>query len=390
MLFSFKRILLTKTGMFKTGFIFCLKGGSNSFDTGPSDQDPFLAFSTQSHYGNIIVNVNNGVQCVRPMDLATAATGFHRDLPPPYSEVVKPAIDPPPPPYSTLDRQGVQKQDENTSGNIAGFSGRGSLSPVRQEPLAQAATPLETPSSGGRSGALVSVSVLSTGSGLAILPVAHGGDGQPGLVLKRQGACSESSVPGPLSNQASRQQRLSRSNRCDSSSEGIAASATEDTLAASRRISSSRNEEIGGEHQLSYQSESDELHIPLAPPPRSSSLGNSLAGHAMQDPVLRAASPGNSSINSSNLTVQDGRIVLTTGSGVVHAGQSIMNPSCSVTQSPSAEGLLMPGKLEVHQGQIILSNPHSCVAGIETGLGSHSNIGGCELEVRDGQIVFRR
>nr|KAG5693283.1 hypothetical protein BaRGS_011604 [Batillaria attramentaria] len=66
--------------------------------SGAGDQDPFLTFSTQSHYGNIIVNVNNGVQCVRATDI------FQRDMPPPYSEVANKSEEHPPPPYSTIDR----------------------------------------------------------------------------------------------------------------------------------------------------------------------------------------------------------------------------------------------------------------------------------------------
>ncbi|KAL8609081.1 hypothetical protein ACOMHN_033674 [Nucella lapillus] len=75
---------------------------------GPSDQDPFLAFNTQSHYGNIIVNVNNGVQCVGGSD---NLTGFQRDKPPPYSEVVNKSSDFPPPPYSTIDRANQRRQN---------------------------------------------------------------------------------------------------------------------------------------------------------------------------------------------------------------------------------------------------------------------------------------
>ncbi|XP_059164005.1 uncharacterized protein LOC131946962 [Physella acuta] len=71
-------------------------------EEGPSDQHPFLPSTSQPHYGNIIVNVNNGVQYMPGYDYS-----LFMDSPPPYTEGNTDGTEPkpPPPPYSTLDRR---------------------------------------------------------------------------------------------------------------------------------------------------------------------------------------------------------------------------------------------------------------------------------------------
>lgn len=82
--------------------------GGNSDPSSPghglnSDQQQFLLGPPHSHYGNIIVNVNNGVQYIPGYDYAILM-----DVPPPYSEVgtaQSGESNPPPPAYSTLEHQ---------------------------------------------------------------------------------------------------------------------------------------------------------------------------------------------------------------------------------------------------------------------------------------------
>ncbi|GFS24676.1 low-density lipoprotein receptor class A [Elysia marginata] len=65
------------------------------------DQQQFLLGPPHPHYGNIIVNVNNGVQYIPGYDYAIVM-----DVPPPYSEVgtaQSGETNPPPPAYSTLE-----------------------------------------------------------------------------------------------------------------------------------------------------------------------------------------------------------------------------------------------------------------------------------------------
>lgn len=103
---------------------------------GTSDQDPFLAFNTHSHFGNIIVNVNNGVQCVR-------SAVFQRDKPPPYSEVVS-RSDFAPPPYSTIDRANRRQQAGGDVDSLAS-SARGGASPSGFSGMALIGPPLSHP-----------------------------------------------------------------------------------------------------------------------------------------------------------------------------------------------------------------------------------------------------
>ncbi|XP_041366245.1 uncharacterized protein LOC121381152 [Gigantopelta aegis] len=76
-----------------------------------AEQDPFLAVGTNSHFGNIIVNVNNGVQYVPSSDFNQFV-----DTPPPYHEVVGAhRRNSPPPPYSTIDRSPRPKSVSETT-----------------------------------------------------------------------------------------------------------------------------------------------------------------------------------------------------------------------------------------------------------------------------------
>ncbi|KAK6192598.1 hypothetical protein SNE40_004042 [Patella caerulea] len=68
----------------------------------PSEHEAFLPVGSNSHYGNIIVNVNNGVQYVPNSEF-----GGLMEAPPSYAEVVGVELevrDSPPPAYSTIDR----------------------------------------------------------------------------------------------------------------------------------------------------------------------------------------------------------------------------------------------------------------------------------------------
>ena len=76
-----------------------------------SDQQQFLLGPPQPHYGNIIVNVNNGVQYIPGYDYAIMV-----DVPPPYSEVGTAQAgegNPPPPAYSTLEHQNMSRAGNN-------------------------------------------------------------------------------------------------------------------------------------------------------------------------------------------------------------------------------------------------------------------------------------
>ena len=83
------------------------QGEENHNDQHPflsNDQHPFLSSPQQyPHYGNIIVNVNNGVQYMPGLEYSV-----FMDAPPPYSEVgsgenPNASSENNPPPYSTLD-----------------------------------------------------------------------------------------------------------------------------------------------------------------------------------------------------------------------------------------------------------------------------------------------
>ena len=69
------------------------------------EHEPFISTPSPTHFGNIIVNVNNGVQYVPSVELNAVL-----QAPPPYSEVMAQSIvdmdgrNSPPPEYSTIDR----------------------------------------------------------------------------------------------------------------------------------------------------------------------------------------------------------------------------------------------------------------------------------------------
>ncbi|BFZ03900.1 hypothetical protein BsWGS_06939 [Bradybaena similaris] len=73
-------------------------------DEAPSDHRPFLP-SASHHYGNIIVNVNNGVQYLPGYDYSLFVA-----VPPPYSECSGGDLKSQPPPYSTIDRSNTRQQ----------------------------------------------------------------------------------------------------------------------------------------------------------------------------------------------------------------------------------------------------------------------------------------
>lgn len=78
-------------------------------DEAPSDQRPFLP-SASHHYGNIIVNVNNGVQYLPGYDYSLFVA-----VPPPYSECSGGDLKSQPPPYSTIDRSNTRQQTCDTA-----------------------------------------------------------------------------------------------------------------------------------------------------------------------------------------------------------------------------------------------------------------------------------
>ncbi|RUS91138.1 hypothetical protein EGW08_001051 [Elysia chlorotica] len=98
-------------------------GGSGDHPTThgqTSEQQQFLL--GHPHYGNIIVNVNNGVQYIPGYDYA-----IMMDVPPPYSEVGAAQsgdANPPPPAYSTLEhqRRNGLNQPSSSSGSQAADS----------------------------------------------------------------------------------------------------------------------------------------------------------------------------------------------------------------------------------------------------------------------------
>ena len=382
LLFSEKLIrgwaLRTKGRLKKTVWI-CVGGD------GASDQDPFLAFSTQSHYGNIIVNVNNGVQCVGGSSIDT---GFQRDKPPPYSEVVN-KTEVPPPPYSTIDRANLRRQ--NGGGDGASTSGVG----------------LHVGSGAGLGGMLP-----SSGSGVAVVgpPLAHParqqylqrnstGHQDPARNAPRLGSASASgsAEQGPASE------------RNSTASDGAAS-------AESRHPATVALPLPPPPPPPPMQQPLQSQNAPAAPvpPPRSTSIMDSEAVSPRADPPPPPpplpprsdplpASPAITSpcVGGGNLVVQEGKIVLTSSMARLPSPSSSLSPTASnsTTSTPAASSadrdFTAPslGKLEVHQGQIVLnmvpagtdvaeeSSPH----GTPGGVGS-----GCELQVKDGKITFKR
>ncbi|CAG5123933.1 unnamed protein product [Candidula unifasciata] len=77
---------------------------SGQGDEAAGDQRPFLP-SGSCHYGNIIVNVNNGVQYLPGYDYSLFV-----GVPPPYSECSGGDLKSQPPPYSTIDRSNSRQQ----------------------------------------------------------------------------------------------------------------------------------------------------------------------------------------------------------------------------------------------------------------------------------------
>ena len=106
-----------------------------------AEQDPFLSVGTNSHFGNIIVNVNNGVQFVPSQDFTQFV-----DNPPPYHEVVgAERRDSPPPPYSTIDRSQRPKSLSETAAETGNPAS--SRRDVQDLPLTETNNTTETVSS---------------------------------------------------------------------------------------------------------------------------------------------------------------------------------------------------------------------------------------------------
>uniref|UniRef100_A0A0B6ZM58 Ig-like domain-containing protein n=1 Tax=Arion vulgaris TaxID=1028688 RepID=A0A0B6ZM58_9EUPU len=100
---------------------------SGQGDEAQGDQRPFLP-SGSHHYGNIIVNVNNGVQYLPGYDYSLFVA-----VPPPYSECGGGGgsdggdFKPQPPPYSTIDRNNTQRQ-AGVNGQADSYSPRQNIS----------------------------------------------------------------------------------------------------------------------------------------------------------------------------------------------------------------------------------------------------------------------
>lgn len=360
-----------------------LPGGTSSFDTGASDQDPFLAFSARSQFGNIIVNVNNGMQCVRTTDVLPAATArLHPlvDLPPPYSEIHKPADEFPPPPYSTIDRAGSRKQTSIGSGD-----GRGGSVGSSANNLSATNRVL---------GLLPAGSLESSPVGSELLPMSASSVGIS------EGASAPLVAPKPHT----RQIRLQRSSACSNVTEEN----LEDTAYPLSRIIDQRTSVSGNEDSaevprpvlqplLPLSPESPSLVLPPSAPlpaTRSTSMTNS---HSSQSP--NATSPG-----SSNLMVRDGQIVFSTSSSSPGSVSTLANPispsspSTTLGLDSGDEPCANSGKLEVRQGQIILNvstKGVSCgntnASGVEGVMQNPQSVAStCELRVKDGKILFKR
>ncbi|GFO29407.1 low-density lipoprotein receptor class a [Plakobranchus ocellatus] len=114
-----------------------------------SDQQQFLLGPSQPHYGNIIVNVNNGVQYIPGYDYAAMM-----DVPPPYSEVGSGGggeANLPPPPYSTLEHEIMNIRNHSDPHNysqqqMGAEEGQGE-SPLRQHHQGQRCGTVPTRSS---------------------------------------------------------------------------------------------------------------------------------------------------------------------------------------------------------------------------------------------------
>ncbi|XP_076471181.1 uncharacterized protein LOC143301062 [Babylonia areolata] len=372
---------------------------------GPSDQDPFLAFTTQSHYGNIIVNVNNGVQCVGGSDIAT---GFQRDKPPPYSEVVKKNSDFPPPPYSTIDRANQRRQN-------GGVDSSSLSSGVR--PLGAA----------GSSGALLSL----TGSGVAIVgpPLAHPARQQ---YLQRNSTGSQEAAGNTSVSTSSSLDQHSAAQRNSTASEGQAIAETQQRSASP--LPPPPSPPPPPPPPLPPGQQSSQPQGPVAvppPPPRSTSIVDSQAEQQQQQQQQHIAQPpacpatadqppplpprndplppppsqatASPTIGVGNLMVQEGKIVL----APLSATPSFPSPTPSPTAGSSTSSIPaasssdrdlaapLPGKLEVRQGQIILNMTPAAPeeaerASPQAPQRSAGASGGCELQVKDGKIIFKR
>lgn len=101
----------------------------------PLEYDPFLPNNQQSQYGNIIVNVNNGVQYVPGSEYPP-----YIEPPPPYSTVMAGRECSPPPPYSTIDRS-----TPTASSTAPALTAPALTAPALQTPVA-ASAPAETSS----------------------------------------------------------------------------------------------------------------------------------------------------------------------------------------------------------------------------------------------------
>lgn len=81
------------------------------------EHEPFISAPSPTHFGNIIVNVNNGVQYVPSSDFTTAVQS-----PPSYSDVLAESgivgRHSPPPEYSTIDRNPNNRVTQSPSENI--------------------------------------------------------------------------------------------------------------------------------------------------------------------------------------------------------------------------------------------------------------------------------
>ena len=351
---------------------------------GASDQDPFLAFTTQSHYGNIIVNVNNGVQCVGGSSIAT---GFQRDKPPPYSEVVNRGSDLPPPPYSTIDRANQRRQ--NGSGDGASTSGI-----CRQ-------------GGGGSSPGLFPVN----GTGVAVVgpPLAHPARQQ---YLQRNSTGSQDAGGNgsrPVSGSTD-QQSGSQRNSTTTDSQGPAEDSSQP--ASSQSPPSPLPPPPPPPPSSSSQQQSQEGQDPPVPPPRSTSIVDSQAEQALPRPQATQPPPlpprneplppstppatASPSLGAGNLVVQKGKIVLASSSPSSPSPSMSTNSATSNQAASSTDtdvAAPAPGKLEVRQGQIILNmNPsgEDSVGRSKPQLSQGTASGGCELQVKDGKIIFKR
>ncbi|XP_067655450.1 uncharacterized protein [Haliotis asinina] len=282
------------------------------------EQDPFLAIGSNSHYGNIIVNVNNGVQYVPTGDFASFV-----DSPPPYHEVVALERDSsPPPPYSTIDRTPRQKPGTSATledrtnpsgGDVRETAHQTSDMSSIQEDISDLVEALTS-----------ETTEASRNSRSDVNPPVYPGSAWG--VAASHGLAAATPTPSHSNPSSNRESVHDSSRDCNPS--------TSDTVSRSRQ-----------------------------------SLSSNTGSTSLPRPA--------------RLAVQGGKIVLSAED---------LEPAGSSNQLNTSQDDTRPRQchLEVKEGQIVLTDVTRSELGVQSPLNADSVMRGTgELEVRDGQIIFR-